>query len=94
MIKYNEEYNEELIKICSENPTSYYNVLRGKEKHYLLEYINECTKDILNWKTDAVSTKIACILNKMQKNLIAELENKGAKGTYIKIIDGTLLQLK
>ena len=67
MINYNEEYNEELRKICSENQTSYYNVLRGKEKHYLLEYINECTKDILNWETDAVSTKIAFILNKMQE---------------------------
>lgn len=31
------------------------------------------------------------ILDKMQKNLIAELENKGAKGTYIKIIDGDIL---
>lgn len=67
MIEYKEEYNEELRKICSKNPTSYYNVLRGKEKHYLLEYINKCTKDILNWETDAVSTKIAFILNKMQE---------------------------
>lgn len=32
------------------------------------------------------------ILNKMQKNLIAELENKGAKGTYIKIIDSNILK--
>ena len=32
--------------------------------------------------------------DRLTKNRIAELENKGAKGTYIKIIDGTLLQLK
>jgi len=31
------------------------------------------------------------VLNKMKENLIAEVENKGVKGTYIKIIDGTLL---
>ena len=30
----------------------------------------------------------------MKDNLVAEIENQGTKGTYIKIIDGTLLQLK
>lgn len=34
------------------------------------------------------------LLQKMKTNLIAEIENQGAKGTYIKIIDGTILQLK
>lgn len=31
------------------------------------------------------------VLNKMKTNLIAEIENKGVKGTYIKIIDGNIL---
>ena len=31
------------------------------------------------------------VLDKMKTNLIAEWENKGVKGTYIKIIDGNLL---
>lgn len=31
------------------------------------------------------------VLDKMKDNLIAEIENRGAKGTYVKIIDGTLL---
>ena len=31
------------------------------------------------------------VLQKMQDNLIAEVVNKGVKGTYIKIIDGNLL---
>ena len=34
------------------------------------------------------------LLQKMKDNLVAEIENQGTKGTYIKIIDGTLLQLK
>lgn len=34
------------------------------------------------------------LLQKMKDNLIAEIENQGTKGTYIKIIDGTILQLK
>ena len=31
------------------------------------------------------------VLQKMKDNLIAEIENKGVKGTYVKIIDGNLL---
>lgn len=31
------------------------------------------------------------VLQKMKENLIAEIENKGVKGTYVKIIDGILL---
>ena len=31
------------------------------------------------------------VLDKMKTNLIAEWENRGVKGTYIKIIDGNLL---
>ena len=31
------------------------------------------------------------VLDKMKTNLIAEWENKGVKGTYVKIIDGNLL---
>lgn len=31
------------------------------------------------------------VLDKMKANLIAEIENKGVKGTYIKIIDGNIL---
>ena len=34
------------------------------------------------------------LLQKMKDNLIAEVENQGTKGTYVKIIDGTILQLK
>lgn len=34
------------------------------------------------------------LLQKMKDNLIAEIENQGSKGTYIKIINGTILQLK
>ena len=34
------------------------------------------------------------LLQKMKDNLVAEIENQGTKGTYIKIIDGTILQLK
>ena len=31
------------------------------------------------------------VIDKMKTNLIAEIENKGVKGTYIKIIDGNIL---
>lgn len=31
------------------------------------------------------------VLDKMKTNLIAEIENKGVKGTYVKIIDGNIL---
>ena len=31
------------------------------------------------------------VLQKMKDNLIAEIENKGVKGTYVKIMDGILL---
>lgn len=34
------------------------------------------------------------LLQKMKDNLIAEIENQGTKGTYVKIIDGNILQLK
>lgn len=34
------------------------------------------------------------LLQKMKDNLVAEIENQGTKGTYIKIIDGNILQLK
>lgn len=34
------------------------------------------------------------LLQKMQDKLIAEVENRGVKGTYIKIIDGNILQLR
>lgn len=34
------------------------------------------------------------LLQKMKDNLIVEIENQGTKGTYIKIIDETILQLK
>ena len=32
------------------------------------------------------------VLRKMEDNLIAEVENQGVKGTYVKIIDGILLK--
>lgn len=34
------------------------------------------------------------LLQKMKERLIAEIENQGTKGTYVKIIDGTILQLR
>ena len=67
MIEYNDKYNEELRRICTENPTSYYHILIGKEKHYLFDYIMLCTKDILNYEHEHISNRICFILHKMQE---------------------------
>ncbi len=79
MIEYNDKYNEELRRICTENPTSYYHILRGKEKHYLFDYIMLCTKDILNYEHEHISNRICFILHKMQELPVCsnpECENK------------------
>ncbi len=66
MIVYNKEFNEQIRKICTENPTSYYNVFTGRKYSYLKDYVESCVKGFLDDKNSKFSKKINWVLNEYQ----------------------------
>lgn len=93
---------QELIKIALTDTIqteSFKNKLTDLEQQALLVILNNLAdgyEGVISVSQLVASSTISRpvfknVLQKMKDNLIAEIENKGVKGTYIKIIDGNLL---